>query len=322
MDLDSSDYTQVYSSYKHSKLMKYIFLAILFFSLLSIPFFKQSWQATYSVNANTGIVEISVHKKQNSWYLKDVNISIDSNNDQVKTGTLVVFKNTNIKFTAYNNGNVFVEISSNSVANTKGIIATFEDSLGGKIQTIKQSLGFLLTSNNGYNFPIQGQWKIGDVIHGQTSEENPILLNGQIRVYGNTFFSDGKFQAIEELLEAGDQMELKYNDARPSIGSGFVSMNEDYGMQVQYHAEADYADMNRFGSAGYKISPTIWHRLSNDPISVILFNIFITLAPFILIYIKIKGITQNNVSDTKKIKKKKDKQKLKTKKQKKSTDKS
>ena len=297
MDLDSSFVTQFYTTFKNSKVLRFFIFAGLFASLVLILFFKQSWQATFSVNANTGIVEIDTHTKQNSWYLSDINISIDSEESQVKTGALVISKNTEIKFTTFNNGNILVQITSNFLADAKAIIATFEDSIGEEIYLIKESLEFILSNEDNYIFPIQGQWKTGDVIHSQTSEDNPILFNGQIRVYGNTFFSEGKFQAIEELLEAGDQMELKYHNNKPAIGSGFVSMNKDYGLQIQYHAEADYADIKRFGSEGYKISPTIWNRLSNDPISVILFNIFITLAPFILIYIKIKGITKNNTRE-------------------------
>lgn len=291
MDLEVST-TELIGLFKRNRTAAVVSLSLVIPFMLILITVLQPWQATFSIRAETGVLEIITTENQPSWMLSNIDASVDSGEIEQKVGILTILSNIKVKFQSLSEGGIYVTLQSMELQQPNSPIATFEDSESGLVSVVKNflELKFPVSLNTqGYTLPFQGMIKIGDVLHSQTSLDNPILTSGNIEVFGDALFGEGRFSALEEELEPGDQMLLYNENNKPVVGYGFVAIKDHSIMQLQFHAEADYTEVSRFGSNGYLIGPTVWDRFSKDPILKILIDFLNVWVPLVLAIILISA---------------------------------
>ncbi len=124
-------------------------------------------------------------------------------------------------------------------------------------------------------FPFRGKLTVGyDVAAGVDS----VLQSGTVRVVERQLFGGTHYTANTESLDAGDRVQLVEGSdplvvlatvsgfvrAEPASGQGYSDpMNA---LNLVAHGQADFVQVDRLGSTGYKIRATRWARFVHDPL--------------------------------------------------------
>ncbi|PKH33595.1 hypothetical protein [Shewanella sp. ALD9] len=125
-------------------------------------------------------------------------------------------------------------------------------------------------------FPFVGALSIGeDVAVGVDS----ILLSGTVKIIEQEFLSKGRYIAGEYNLDRGDRVELFMDDElqQASQVKGFMRLTKDNPIDITCHGVGEVVKVERLGSAGYAISPSVWARLAKDPFITAVTSLFATL---------------------------------------------
>lgn len=125
-------------------------------------------------------------------------------------------------------------------------------------------------------FPFVGALSIGeDVAVGVDS----ILLSGTVKIIEQEFLSKGRYIAGEYNLDRGDRVELFMDDEllQASQVKGFMRFTKDNPIDITCHGVGEVVKVERLGSAGYAISPSVWARLAKDPFITAVTSLFATL---------------------------------------------
>ena len=113
--------------------------------------------------------------------------------------------------------------------------------------------------------PLDGYVRVGeDVGLGVES----LLLSGEVSIVEKQFFRDERYIATEHKLDTGDRVELHNNTEIDSLAKakGFIRITSSTPLSFTIHGEAKAVKVHRLGSNSYLITPSIWPRISNDPI--------------------------------------------------------
>jgi len=125
-------------------------------------------------------------------------------------------------------------------------------------------------------FPFRGTLTVGyDVAAGVDS----VLLSGTVSVVEEQLIGNTHYTANAESIDAGDRVQLrrkpKKDESPPVLAtvSGFVRAEPATGysepidaLNLVAHGQADFVQVDRLGSAGYKIRATRWARFLHDPL--------------------------------------------------------
>ena len=125
-------------------------------------------------------------------------------------------------------------------------------------------------------FPFVGALSIGeDVAVGVDS----VLLSGTVKIIEQEFLSKGRYIAGEYNLDRGDRVELFMDDEllQASQVKGFMRFTKDNPIDITCHGVGEVVKVERLGSAGYAISPSVWARLAKDPFITAVTSLFATL---------------------------------------------
>ncbi|MFC1520330.1 hypothetical protein ACFL6Z_11530 [Pseudomonadota bacterium] len=125
-------------------------------------------------------------------------------------------------------------------------------------------------------FPFVGAISLGeDVAVGVES----ILLNGTIKIIEQEFIGKGRYVAGEYSLDRGDRVELFQDDKlqHTSQVKGFMRLSKGNPIDIISHGVGEVAKVERLGSAGYAISPSVWARLAKDPFIAAVTSLFAIL---------------------------------------------
>lgn len=124
--------------------------------------------------------------------------------------------------------------------------------------------------------PFDGRVRIGEDVG--IGVEN-ILLNANVQIVEKQFFMDDRYIAATFSLDAGDRVSLFQNSSKQRLADtrGFLRMKQSDGFAFTIHGEADVLRVDRLGSDGYSISPSIWPRLTSDPIMASITTLLATL---------------------------------------------
>ena len=159
--------------------------------------------------------------------------------------------------------------------------------------------------------PFRGHLSIGEDV---ASLVDSILLGGTISIVEEKKFTRGHYTAGQETLDRGDRVQLWVNrspkemrsNSHPGCGTdeqinenkmasrldGFVraepaSFSEAVNaLQLIAHGKADFARVERLGSAGYEVRAQSWVRFVNDPVLGALVAGLATLALLMEIFFK------------------------------------
>ena len=113
--------------------------------------------------------------------------------------------------------------------------------------------------------PIDGYIRVGeDVGLGVES----LLLSGEVSIVEKQFFRDERYVATEHKLDTGDRVELHNSVDIDNLAKakGFIRITSSNPLVFTFHGEAKAVKVHRLGSNSYHITPSIWPRITNDPI--------------------------------------------------------
>lgn len=124
--------------------------------------------------------------------------------------------------------------------------------------------------------PFVGAIQLGEDV--AVGVEN-ILLNGTVKIIEQEFLGDGRYVAGEYNLDRGDRVELYLDEklTQTSQVKGFMRLTDNNVIAITVHGVGEVAKIERLGSAGYKISPSVWARLTHDPLIAAITTLFATL---------------------------------------------
>lgn len=143
--------------------------------------------------------------------------------------------------------------------------------------------------------PFRGVLNIGDDV---ARSVDSILLQGKVSVVEEKLFTRGHYTAGEETLDPGDRVQLwqrnKAGETVPGRLDGFVRAEPEQqfsepvnALNLLAHGQADYARVERFGSAGYEIRTQAYVRFLNDPVLGVLLAALASLALLLEFFFKI-----------------------------------
>ena len=241
---------------------------------------NRPWQATFSINAQTEIAEFETGQQNiPNWFVMTERIRIDGMDADPFSGQLKIGRETRVRLVRLHNGPLRLTV----VQAGQGPAAILFDEAENRIATARERLQAIVAVPRGKatTLPITGRAVIGDTIFSQSVETSPVLLDGHVQVFGRYVIGRNRFAAQQAQLDSGDRLELDYSSAAPS-GNGLIRIQPDQpGVKVVFHADADAVRILRFGTAGYELSPSLWARVSADPLYQSLLAIYAVLLPAI-----------------------------------------
>lgn len=124
--------------------------------------------------------------------------------------------------------------------------------------------------------PFKGKTHIGEDV-GQGV--NRILLSGEVRVIEQQFFKEQRYVAGEYSIDSGDRLVLyKDEQLKEQVSmKGFIRISNNPAFDFTIHGVGKVLTVSRLGSAGYQITPSLWARLTKEPIIAALTTLFATL---------------------------------------------
>ena len=238
------------------------------------------WQATFSINAQTEVAQFET-AQQNipNWFVTSERIRIDGVDAEPFSGQLEIGRETRIRLVRLQNGPLRLTVDQSG----PGTVATLYDKAESRIATAQKRLQAIVAVPQGEatTLPIAGRAVIGDTVFSQSVETSPVLLDGHVQVFGRYVIGRNRFAAQQAPLDPGDRLELDYSSTS-SGGQGLIRIQPGRpGVQVVFHADADAVRILRFGTAGYELSPSLWARVSADPLYQSLLAIYAVLLPAI-----------------------------------------
>jgi hypothetical protein len=122
----------------------------------------------------------------------------------------------------------------------------------------------------------EGETHIGEDV-GQGVDK--ILLSGEVRIIERQLFRDKKYIAGDYLLDSGDRLTLYKDDSLKNHTNmkGFLRVSDKTSFDFTVHGEGAVLLVFRLGSADYQITPSVWSRISKDPIIAAITTILATV---------------------------------------------
>ncbi len=176
-----------------------------------------------------------------------------------------------------------VRVQRHGVEQTRVLLTTKNQASAGRIEDAEGhttelgewALLLIKVSGQPLLFPFRGTLIAGDDV---ATGVNSILLSGTVRVVEEQLLGKTHYTAGVEELDAGDRIQLWRHDRAtesgraPAIVDGFIRAEpRDFSEAVNAlalvaHGRADYAQVERLGSAGYQIRAPHWARFLYDPL--------------------------------------------------------
>jgi hypothetical protein len=238
------------------------------------------WKATFSVDASTEIVEFTTGQQNiPNWYVTIDRLRADGSDVELPEAQLAIGRDTRVRAIRLQTGALRLDIASQG----NGPAAELYDAADNRILRAEQRLQALiaLPANAALTLPLAGRATIGDTVFSQTIETSPVLLDGTVKVYGLSFFGRNRFAAGEASLDTGDRVEIDYEKATGG-GHGMLRVDpERAGIQTVFHADGVKARVIRFGTGGYELRPSMWARISSDPLYQAMLAIYAAILPVV-----------------------------------------
>lgn len=122
--------------------------------------------------------------------------------------------------------------------------------------------------------PFEGKALIGeDIGEGVDS----ILLSGEISVSESRFLSSGRYQGEVHTLNPGDRVFVTGTGENNAVSKGFLRIENDETFYFSVISEGDEAKITRFGSEDLIITPSLWSRVTKDPVVAAMTSLFALL---------------------------------------------
>lgn len=262
------------------------------------------WDATFSVSAQTEVLSFQTDKiNVPNWFLSFNRLRIDGEDIDPGQMQLSIGHDARSTLRRLETGPLQLQIESMGSEKVTSLFSPADE----PIIEVKRVLQALIAPPAGepLTLPLAGQAVIGETVFAQTASTSPVLLDGEIEVFGLEFLGDNRFSANRAQLSPGDRLEI-LDHGNTASGHGLIRIESDApGMRVIFHADGDAASIVRFGTAGYELSPSLWSRISSDPLFRNILAIYAALLPVlaiatttILSQLKLKKITKIKMQST------------------------
>ncbi len=268
-----------------------VFFLIVLLGILLVAFWPR--HKIYTLDISTEIVSFVItDPRYSEWDLSGASAYLDPFSDMAseleEASFLELNRGVKVELQRHANGPLRIKLERNE--GSVGLVGTPE---GNRLELDSWVVFKIPMDEVPLVLPFRGFLTIGDDV---ASLVDSILLTGRISIVEEKLFTRGHYTAGEEVLDAGDRVQLWSYDSTASGRSasrldGFVraSPHADASepLKLIAHGQADYARIKRFGSAGYEVRTQAWVRFINDPILGVLFAVLASLALILELFFKL-----------------------------------
>jgi len=256
-----------------------VLLAVMMPPLIVVLTMRTGWEATFTVNAETEVLTVTTSGSTvPAWYLNAERLRIDQQDFEGFTGQLQLGTDTQLRLVRLGNESLRLEINALS---TELPAAVFYDQDEQVLALVRDRAQLIvnLPPEAALVLPVSGQVVVGDTVFAQVSETSPVLLRGEARVLGLSVLNRDRFAAGTATLDPGDSFSVEF-DSQSSGGHGLIRLAQNQpGMQVTFHANGRRAHIIRYGSGGYELAPSVWARVSSDPLYQAMLALYAAILP-------------------------------------------
>lgn len=264
------------------------------------------WDISFSITARTEVITIdAVESALPDWALSDARLEVYAINPaeddglvpsvRKVSGVLTVSRDAYVRVEYPGREFIYIYVSQTNPDSDRAL-ATFRDNQTGKSEFILDDFSIELSVNSASSkvlLPISGVVTVGDIVHLQGASDQFVLQDGAVEGLAEEVVSDGRFIAVESSVAPGDVITLWQSDGKPAPGMGFLEIRQGNSMLVQFLGNAAWAKVDRLGSDGYQIKPSVWDRVSKDQFfqaSALIYSALVPMLLSLLIYWSRSGV--------------------------------
>ncbi|WP_297528284.1 hypothetical protein [Thiohalobacter sp.] len=233
----------------------------------------------FTVDTATELVAFTVTDPTLSqWELGGARVLTDPLQPAAEAGVLApdtvldIAPGTRVRLQRHGVGILRIELEAGEAA---GSVGSLDDPAGGTRSLGDWALLLVEVEGRPRLLPFRGRLTVGDDV---ASGVNSVLLSGTVSVVEEQLFGRSRYVAGSGTLDPGDRIQLWGRNANtgtlePVVVNGFVRAEPMEGfsepvnaMQLVAHGQAEYVQVERLGSAGYRIRAQHWARFVNDPV--------------------------------------------------------
>ncbi|MFC4347117.1 hypothetical protein ACFO5Q_04605 [Kordiimonas lipolytica] len=268
--------------------------------IISLAILSIGWDISFSVTARTEVITIdAAGEALPEWTIKDARLeeyTIDPSVDggmapdiRQLSGTLAIGRGAYVRVEYAGRDFVYIDVSSSNTEPDTSI-ATFRDGETGTSEFIRDGFSLRLSVKSDGSkvlLPIGGVLTVGDIVHLQGAADQYILQEGSVEGVAEEAVSDGRFVAVEAEVDPGDVISFWNAVDDPATSIGFLEFRHGSSMLAQILGNAAWVKVDRLGSDGYKIQPTLWDRVSKDQFfqkSALIYSGLVPIFLSLLIY--------------------------------------
>lgn len=166
--------------------------------------------------------------------------------------------------------------SINNVTKHQLLITGRSDDVMGELianntaQPLSGYVEIMLTLSRNFVLPFEGTAFVGEDV-GQNVES--LLLAGEVNILESRFLSSGRYPGESYTLDTGDRISIVDNDAE-YVSKGFLRITQSDAFYFSVVSEGDGVQVTRFGNEDLLITPSVWSRVTKDPVVAAITSLF------------------------------------------------
>ncbi|GAB3000625.1 hypothetical protein [Psychrosphaera aestuarii] len=174
-----------------------------------------------------------------------------------ESNTFKFSTNSKLRITSSKNGNDFQLLITARNDKNVGVLVNESES-----QILTGYVEVLLTISRDFILPFEGKALLGEDVGAGVES---LLLEGEVSILESKFISSGRYQGENNKLDMGDRVSIIDNDSE-YISKGFVRVTRQNAFYFSVISEGDGVQVTRFGNEEMIITPSIWSRVTKDPV--------------------------------------------------------
>lgn len=133
---------------------------------------------------------------------------------------------------------------------------------GNKATPLEGYVEVLLTLSKNIVLPFEGKAYVGEDVG---KDVDSLLLNGEISILESRFLSSGRYAGSSYVLDTGDRISVVDKNSE-YVSKGFLRVTQNDAFYFSVVSEGDGVQVTRFGNEDLLITPSIWSRVTKDPV--------------------------------------------------------